>query len=206
MEILHFNNFEDFACIVADELDNIIEKDKYNDNDIAIVAKYEEARQLIKELVCIGYDIESINIRDAKWGGYDDEYIISISNIGDEYEIWCEPMLRENGYFKDESTIIYIFDNCSSKVIPYCKGKYMYEVSIGEYDSEDDENCDLECDNDSNESESVYVSRTKEGTPTGFQKTWYTEDNGMKCWSSYSHYNSDVSMLRNVAKEFGVKL
>ena len=48
-------------------------------------------------------------------------------------------MLRENGYLTDDSPVIYVLDNCSSKVIPYCKGKTVYEVSVG-----DDECCD-EC-------------------------------------------------------------
>ena len=47
-------------------------------------------------------------------------------------------MLRENGYIEEEAPVIYVLDNCSSKVIPHCKGKTVYEVSVG------DEAC--ECD------------------------------------------------------------
>ena len=49
-------------------------------------------------------------------------------------------MLRENGYLTDDSSVMYVLDNCSSKVIPYCKGKTVYEVSV-----EDDE-CSCYCD------------------------------------------------------------
>lgn len=202
MERLHFLDYEELAYNIADKLDEVIQKDKFN--DISIIAKYEEARQVIKELLCIGYDLKSINIHDAEFDGYNiDEYVVSLTNIGDGNEVWCEPMLRENGYITDLSTVTYVFENCSSKVIPYCKGGFVYEVSVGEV-CEDD--CDLQCQDNNDTSESTYISRKKDGTPTGFQKTWYTEENGKSCYSSYSHYSSDVDLLREIAEKFGVKL
>ena len=56
-------------------------------------------------------------------------------------------MLRENGYIEEEAPVIYVLDNCSSKVIPYCKGETVFEVTVGidEYNEEDECGCD-ECD------------------------------------------------------------
>lgn len=127
MKNLYFDDFEDFSCVIADTYDAL----DYDEEDVAIIAKYEEARQIIKELLCLGYDIHSINVIDEEYGEYDAEYIISLYND----EVWCEPMLRENGYLTDDSPVMYILDNCSSKVIPYCKGETVYEVTVG------DENC-----------------------------------------------------------------
>ena len=133
MRNLYFDDFEDLACAVADTYDAL----DYNDEeDVVIIAKYEEARQIIKELLCLGYDIHSVEIHDDLWENYDAEYVISLY----ENEVWCEPMLRENGYIEEDAPIIYVLDNCSSKVIPYCKGKTVYEVSVGD----DECNCD-EC-------------------------------------------------------------
>lgn len=128
MERLEFEDYEEFACDIADKYESI-RNDEYN--DVAVVAKYEEAKHIIKELLCIGYDIHSIEMHDDEWDGYNAEYICSIYDD----EIWCEPMLRENGYLTDDSSIMYVMDNCSSKVIPYCKGKAVYEVSVGDTDS-----------------------------------------------------------------------
>ena len=132
MKNLYFDDFEDLACDIADTYDSLKGEDY---EDVAIIAKYEEARQIIKELLCIGYDIHSINIIDEEYGEYDAEYIISIYDD----EIWCEQMLRENGYITDDSPVMYILDNCSSKVIPYCKGKNVFEVTVGEDDCDCDE-------------------------------------------------------------------
>ena len=106
MKNLYFYDFEDFSCVIADTYDSLKGKDY---EDVAIIAKYEEARQIIKELLCIGYDIHSINIIDEEYGEYDAEYIIYIYDD----EIWCEPMLRESGYIEDDAPVIYVLDECS---------------------------------------------------------------------------------------------
>ena len=134
MRNLYFDDFEDLACAVADTYDAL----DYNDEeDVVIIAKYEEARQIIKELLCLGYDIHSVEIHDDLWENYDAEYVISLY----ENEVWCEPMLRENGYIEEDAPIIYVLDNCSSKVIPYCKGKNVFEVSVGDDECDDCEEC-----------------------------------------------------------------
>lgn len=133
MRNLYFDDFEDLACDIADTYDAL---DYDDEEDVAIIAKYEEARQIIKELLCLGYDLHSVEIHDDLWENYDAEYVISLY----ENEVWCEPMLRENGYIYEDAPVIYVLDNCSSKVIPYCKGENVYEVSVGD----DTCNCD-EC-------------------------------------------------------------
>lgn len=132
MKNLYFDDFEDLACDIADKFDRL---DKEEFEDISVIAKSDEVKEIFKELVCIGYDICNITYERIDWDGYDDEYVLSMNHEG----IWLEKFKRENGYYEDESTIIYILDNCSSKVIPYCKGKTVYEVSVGEYDCDCDE-------------------------------------------------------------------
>ena len=125
MKNLYFDDFEDFSCVIADKFDELY---KENFEDIAVIAKPDEAKEIFKELVCMGYDICNITYERIDWDGYDDEYILSMNHNG----IWLEKFKREDGkYLTDESTITYILDNCSSKVIPYCKGKIVYEVTVG---------------------------------------------------------------------------
>ena len=134
MKNLYFDDFEDLACDIADAYDSLKCEDF---EDVAIIAKYEEARQIIKELICIGYGIGNIELHEVDFDNYDAEYIISLY----DNSIWCEPMLRENGYIEEYSPVIYVLDNCSSKVIPYCKGKTVYEVTVG---ADEDEECDCD--------------------------------------------------------------
>ena len=182
MKNLYFDDFEDFSCVIADKFDRL---DKENFEDIAVIAKPDEVKEIFKELVCIGYDICNITYERIDWDGYDDEYILSMNHDG----IWLEKFKREDGkYLIDESTITYILDNCSSAVIPYCKGKNVYEVTVGI--DEDECDCD-ECDKDftvngrpvSKEEFDKYVSQFKHDekpATTSTSKSTY-KINGKEC-------------------------
>ena len=169
MRNLYFDDFEDLACDIADTYDAL---DYDDEEDVAIIAKYEEARQIIKELLCLGYDIHSVEIHDDLWENYDAEYVISLY----ENEVWCEPMLRENGYIEEDAPFIYVLDNCSSKVIPYCKGKTVYEVTVGD-DVCDCDECECDCKKDektatTTSSKSTYKINNKEVSKEEFDKKY----------------------------------
>lgn len=138
MKRLYFEDYEDFACDISDTFDNI--EDEYG--DISIIAKYGEAKEIIKELLCIGYNVASIELHRERFENYYDEYIIGLNHDG----VWCEKFKRSTGYFSDESNVIYIMDNCSSTVISYCKSKNIYEVSIGDIDDCENNSKELETD------------------------------------------------------------
>ena len=161
MKNIYFDDFEDLACDIADTYDSL---DGEDFEDVAIIAKYEEARHIIKELLCLGYDIHSLEIHDELWENYNSEFIISLY----DNSIWCEPMLRENGYIDEDSPVIYVLDNCSSKVIPYCKGKTVYEVSVG------DDDCSCDCDD---YSECACKKDEKQTTTSSTTKSTYKINN-----------------------------
>ena len=168
MKNLYFDDFEDFSCVIADKFDRL---DKENFEDIAVIAKPNEVKEIFKELVCIGYDICNITYERIDWDFYDDEYILSMNHDG----IWLEKFKSEDGkYLTDESTITYILDNCSSKVIPYCKGKTVYEVTVGE----DECGCN-ECD-DCENSEEEFTINGKPATKEEFDRYVSQFKNGEK--------------------------
>lgn len=200
MKRLHFNDYEYLACDIADKYDSLNAVDGYN--EVSIIVKYEEARQIIKELLCIGYDIHSISMHDVEYDGYEFEYIISLY----EDEIWVEPMMREDGYITDDSPVIYVLDNCSSKVIPYCKGKIVFEVSIDKEECEDSDKkytcicygcCDCE-DDDLPCGLDVDDYSEMNDDMHGFTATKSDEHS----WSSYSFHSTDKKLVEEMAKLF----
>ena len=129
MERLEFNDYEEFACEVVDTFDYIRKNDDFD--DIAIIAHYDEAKQIIREILCLGYDLNSIELKDPELGYDDVPYVISVCGINSEHEVWCEPMIRDNGeYIDDESSIIYVLDNCSSEVLKHLDSECIFEVGI----------------------------------------------------------------------------
>ena len=137
IKTLHFENYEDFACAVSDTYDRVKSDDEYNSVDI--VAKYEDVKEIIRELVGIGYGIAFIDkFGNPEWDGYDDAFVISLLDD----EIWCEPVKRDDKYIFIEADVVYIFDDCNSKIIPKIESDEVYEVGIGNYDD-----CDGDCEN-----------------------------------------------------------
>ena len=146
MKRLEFNDYEEFACEVADTFDDICKNDDFD--DIAIIAHYNEAKHIIREILCLGYDLNSIELKDPELGYDDVPYVISVCGIDSEHEVWCEPMIRDNGkYIEDESSIIYVLDNCSSEVLKHLDSECIFEVGIGEDECGCDE-CECACKKD----------------------------------------------------------
>ena len=174
MERLEFNDYEEFAYEVTDTFDDICKNDDFN--DIAIVSHYDEAKQIIREILCLGYDINSIELKDPELGYDDVPYVISVCGIDSDHEVWCEPMIRDNGeYIDDESSIIYVLDNCSSEVLKHLDSECIFEVGIGEDECGCDE-CDCACKKDekptTSTSKSTYKINNKEVSKEEFDKKY----------------------------------
>ena len=115
-------------------------------NNVVVVAKYYEAKTLIKNLISErGYEIGNItDLSDVVANGYSDEYIVTLF----VNEINCEPAKVNNRYKDIYADAIYILENCNSKVMSNIHGEEnVFEVYIDENDCEDDYDCDEDCEN-----------------------------------------------------------
>lgn len=184
---LHFDDHEDFACAVSDVYDRVKSDDEYNSVDV--VAKYEDAKEIIRELVGIGYDIAFINeLANPEWDGYDDAFVISLLDD----EIWCEPVKRKDGYIFVEADVVYIFDDCNSKIIPKIESDEVYEVEIGNYDG-----CDGDCENCNYHDDTyLHTSEDEDENTHGFTASRSDGDSYM----SYSYYSSDELSHEDIQK------
>lgn len=137
IDTLKFEDYEELVCFVCDKFDEI----KEMDGDVTVIAKYNDAKEILKELLCIGHDVISFDIHMPEWEGYKDPYSITICKDG----IWCTKSKNENNEYYDElSDVVYIFSDCSSAILKKIETKFVYEVSVGE---DDDSECDGDCDN-----------------------------------------------------------
>lgn len=188
IKTLHFEDYEDFACVVSNTYDRIKSDNKYNSIDV--VAKYEDAKEIIRELIGIGYGIAFIDkFGNPEWDGYDDAFVISLLDD----EIWCEPVKRDNGYIFIEADVVYIFDDCNSKIIPKIEADEVYQVGIGnEYDD-----CDGDCENCPAHDETyLHTSEDEDGNTHGFTASRSDGDSYM----SYSYYSSNELSHEDIQK------
>lgn len=188
IKTLHFEDYENFACAVSDVYDRVKSNDKYDSVDV--VAKYEDAKEIIRELVGIGYGIAFIDgFGDSEWDGYDDAFVVSLLDD----EIWCEPVKRKNDYIFVEADVVYIFDNCNSKIVPKIEADEIYEVEIGnEYDD-----CDSDCKNcDCHDKTYLHTSEDEDENTHGFT---VSKSDG-NSYVSYSYYSSDELSHEDIQK------
>ena len=178
MKILRYDDFGELACAVGYKYDEVKEHDDLD--SVAVIAKYEEAREIICELICLGYGIASIyDFSDSEWNSYDDEYMITLL----ENNIWCEPVLKDDGYICIEDNVVYLMNNCNSKIISHIDTHDVYEVAIAD-------ECDYECGSCACNKPSgncVNVSEDENGNTHGFTASKSDGDS----YVSYSYYTSD---------------
>ena len=188
IKTLHFEDYEDFACAVSDAYDRVKSDDEYNSVDV--VAKYEDAKEIIRELVGMRYGIAFIDkFGDPEWDGYDDAFVISLLDD----EIWCEPVRRDDKYIFVEADVVYIFDDCNSKIVPKIESNEVYEVGIGE----DYDDCDGDCKNcDCHDETYLHTSEDEDGNTHGFTASRSDGDSYM----SYSFYSSDELSHEDIQK------
>ena len=200
---------------------------------VSAVCHYELATALLSELIQSDIPIGQIDISDYEWSGYDREYMVTIM----DGNVYCNQVYgrKVDGYSKDEyiessSDIVYVHQDCNSKILKHINCDEIYEFSIYDVDDFDDFECDcFKCrhencscggfcsdeddDNDDEDgtisyhSDSSTVSKDKNGKPTGFTRSWsITDENGTYQSTTYSYYCSDEDMLRKAAKNFDVEL
>lgn len=128
MNTLYFEDYEQFVE------DIFLADDEYSIN---IVAKYYDAKEIVKQLILIGYDIGSINeLSDTDVNGYSDEYIISVL----DNDIWVSPAKRGNKYLNIETDSCFVLNDCNSKILSKIDADDIFEVFI-----DDDYNCNEHC-------------------------------------------------------------
>ena len=204
MSVMDLRNFESFENLAFE----VVEKMQCVEDGIDIVAFYDDAREIIRELILTGAcTVGSMELHDPEWSGYDKEFYITVSKcFDDEWTIWCEPAMRENEteYIYGEADICYLLDNCSSRIIPRIKSSVLYETSIVDEDTEFE--CDGDCANcDLNEDfgDAMKIQK-KPKTETinmdddmkGFTIST-SDDYG---YSSFSFHSTDESLVKEMLK------
>lgn len=212
IEIMSFYETEDVNNFIDKKVDELDE-----DNDLVVYAKRDLIAELFINMINNDYDFGYINFDRLDDLRKNEVYIMTVSN---ERRVDIEHAYKNGRVVGHESKIaLFYTDDCKQDIIDYCINSGM-EVIL--FDFEDDEgycngDCGCEgcgvcekCKDDQNtyesESTTVTVSKSKNGVPNGFTRSRYSEEDGVSCHSSYSFFCDDLGVLKDVAKEIGVKL
>lgn len=197
-------NISDIITLDATEeiVDIFLQSLEMTDKTTGIVANKELIEYAMGEALAQDW----INVRRVDIELDDLEYMISVDDDGD---LVVQPVIEyTDKYFSSMETVYISMDgDVSQDVIDNCVDRDVNVILFGYENECDCDECQCGCtDKDTDDSESTHISRDKHGNPLGFSKTWSTVRDGVHCYSSYSHYSSDVDMLRSIASDFGVRL
>lgn len=182
METLKFSCVEDFCEYIVDTIHDIAKEDPLN--DVTVIAKYDEMKEIFAELIRYGYECMSVDVfHPVDFDGYDGEYVLMIY----DNELWLSLARNKEGVYYDNcgASKVFILDNCSSKVIQTVDADNAFEVNIEELEEDDEESicCDC-CEKCKPVAE---ILKDKDDNVCGVTITKYT-DNG---YSTYSYFNSN---------------
>ena len=137
---ISFEYIEELVDYVIDEVEND------EDNFVTVIAKFDEAKEILKNAMT--YDdvnFESLQIESPIMDNYCDEFVLLFWMNDGVLEIGCEKLKNKEGdYTNPCGDVVFLFDNCSSKIIPLCEGSKLYFVNV-EDECDCDEDCDCKC-------------------------------------------------------------
>lgn len=196
MKTLTFDDYDMLVGRIIDDYERLKEYDELH--SLSVIAKYDEVKIIVEILIRNDFDIKHIELFDMEFNNYDKEYVVTIF----EDEIYCSPLYEDGKYLRTESEIMYVMDNCSSKVLSYCGYDFAYEVSVEEdFEECDCENCDCQdkcecCD----ECYDEYDEESDEDDMHGFTVS-KSDENGFRACSFYSSEYMDEDMTLKILEK-----
>lgn len=131
MKNRYYRSLKSFAQDVISTYMALKEKEEYT--LVVVIGKYDNIRELFRIMCCYGFTPSFAQLEDEEWAGYRDEFILSL--FGDEVSV--EKMKHDDVFYSTIGDVIYVLDECNSKVLNKCDSKDIRTVSIGEdFDTE----------------------------------------------------------------------
>lgn len=188
MTTLNFNSIEEFCEEVNECIEevNCANEDKY----VSVVAKYKEAKEIIRELIYYDYEIAQIEVNDPNWDDYDAEYEISVING----KIFCSKMKLNDKYLASFASIVFFMEDVNSKCIKsFTESVFEYEVQI-----DDDCDCNIEDKDCEDGDSSSFLPCCENDGLHGFTYS-RSNDNGYVSHSFYSTECLKPDILKSIS-------
>lgn len=230
IEIKSFYDTEDVNNLIDEKVEELDE-----DNDLVVYAKRDLVSELFINMIENDYDFGYIDFDRIDDLLKNEVYIMTISydrRVNIEHAYHNGRIAKHESkialFYTDDceqDIIDYCIDNDMEIIL------FDFEGDEGYCDEEDYEDCGG-CDNRNNcngcktcndrgnyenykknlityetDTTTVTVSKDKDNSPNGFTKTWFNDDgSGSSCCSTYSFFSNDITLIKVIAEENGIKL
>lgn len=172
---------------------------------VSAICHYELATAIAEELIREGCNIDFAEIYSYEYNCYDREYAVTVyADHEENIFVSVDPLYRDDKYLFHYSDVIYVHQDCNSKLLKHVDAEEMYEFAVGELDEEDtDEDDDLH----THFTEYTNISKSVDGTPTGFSKSWHSVyEDGLSAYTSYSFMSDNRELLKTMMDIFDIKM
>lgn len=179
-DAIHFDYIEELCDEIICKLGT--DEDIY----VSVIGKYEEIKTFLKEFMKYeDIDFDCIELHDPKCNGYDKEYIVDVTNVGDNISFYCVPCYKDGRYFKFDGDVLYLLDGTKQAVLNTCEYNEIYFVIVGK------DGCNYDC------CECCNCDNAYGFTVDG------KIDNGYVEFTCYSSNPVDKTDIRNILRELG---
>lgn len=184
---LYFEYVEEFVDFILNELE--CNEDKF----VTVIAKFDEAKEILSNaMLCEDVNFDFLHIESPEIDDYNDEFVLSFWMNDGILEVGCEKLKNEEGNYTNPcGDIVFLFSNCSSRIIPLCEGSELYFVSLEDECACDEEHC-CGCCECVDEGDDVYGFVVNHETSEGHCEFAY-----------YSSTPVNKSEITNILKELG---
>lgn len=209
LEIVDYTNLDDFMMCFTKSVEIITNSEEKD--SVSLYASADTISSALQILLYdYDYDISNIGYIDLARFYYNDEYDAEYClRITDEGHI-CIQKARNGDTFEPyniyNEVACFYQEECEQDLIDKgIDGTGNMAILFG-FEKNDDYCDDEENSLDTNESESTYISKDKDGRVLGYTKSWSTMEDGVHKYSSYSYYSDDFEDMKKSAEKFGVEL
>lgn len=173
-------------------------------DEVEFVGKYDDVQELIGTLSLMEDVVfDRIELEPIELNGYDREYYVDLDT---DLHVWIEKAYScdHEAYLISETDVLYIADDCNSKILDRIDYEHAVEVTY-----EDDEpECDCErCHLGETDKHEVItrVATDDTGKLRGFEKSWSTNEDGLHYHTTYSFFSDNEKMLKDMLDNFKIK-
>lgn len=185
IKTLYCDDLTELAYEVRDAYARVIRDDICN--SVTVIAKYYDAKEIICELVMMGYSIATMDdFSDPEYDKYDDAYVISLYRD----EIWCQPVMVNDRYIFIEDDVVFIMEDCNSKILERTSTEDLIAVELG------DEECDCENYEETTSDKTLEKTVVDDVDMHGFTVSKNSGDS----YVTYSFYSSEKVSNDDMAK------
>lgn len=98
---------------------------------ITVVSRFKEMKDIITEMIRFDdVEFDYLRLESPIISDYEDEYILSLFADQGTICIDCDRLKTDGEYTNPCGDETYLFENCSSKIIPLCEDSDLYFVAI----------------------------------------------------------------------------